>query len=134
MEVQIKMENEKGKIGIGNKEAMKLKPRKVKILGYRIEMQKDRNKTKDIGEKVIFIVRHPEKESNIEISSVSYEKLDEINTVGTWFKLDEDGKIMKGSALASMLTFIDASNLDDTVGKEMETKADDKGYLVLKAY
>ena len=54
------METEKGKIGIGNKETIALKPAKVKVLGYKIEMQKDKDK-KDVGEKVSMMVKHPAK-------------------------------------------------------------------------
>ena len=130
----MKMENEKGKIGIGNKENVSLKPSMVKILGYKIEMQKDKDQ-KEIGEKVSVICKHPDKPENIEISSVSYKKgKKEIRTSGLWFKLDVDGLIPKQSALAEFLRFIKANNLDETVGKDAMTELDEKNYLCFKAY
>lgn len=124
---------EKGKIGIGNKETIALKPAKVKVLGYKIEMQKDKEK-KDVGEKVSFMVKHPAKDDPIEISSVSYKKGKEIKTSGLWFKLDEDGLISKNSALAQLIIFSERVNLDELVGKDLDTELDDKGYLCFKAY
>ncbi len=124
---------EKGKIGIGNKETIALKPAKVKILGYKIEMQKDKEK-KDVGEKVSFMCKHPAKDDPIEISSVSYKKGKEIKTSGLWFKLDEDGLLSKNSALSQLLLHIGAINLDEVTTREIETELDDKGYLTFKAY
>jgi len=124
---------EKGKIGIGNRENVSLKPATVKILGYKIEMQKDKN-DKDVGEKVSVICKHPDKEEQIEISSVSYRKGKEIKTSGLWFKLDQDELIPKQSALANLLNSLNVKNLDDLVGKDALTELDDKNYLCFKAY
>jgi len=127
------MENEKGKIGIGNKEGVLLKPTMVKIVGFKIEMQKDKDQ-KEVGEKVSVICKHPDKPENIEISSVSYKKGKEIRTSGMWFKLDVDNLIPKQSALAEFLRFIKATNLDGIVGKDAMTELDEKNYLCFKAY
>lgn len=124
---------DKGKIGIGNKENVTLKPAKVKILKYTIEMQKDKDK-KDVGEKVTFTCHHPDKPEGIEISSISYRKGKEIKTSGLWFKLDIDGLIPKQSALASLLVILKVNNLDETIAKDIDTELDDKGYLCFKAY
>lgn len=126
-------EIERGKVEIGTKEYAKLKPEKVKIFGYKVEMQKDRNE-KDVGEKVSFICKHPDKPENIEISSIAYRKGKEIRTSGTWYQLDEDKLIAKNSALAILLVSLKAINLDETTGKEIATELDDRGYLVFKAY
>lgn len=124
---------EKGKIGIGTKENISLKPATVKILGYAIEMQKDKD-NKEVGEKVSVMCKHPDKTENIEISSVSFKKGKEIKTSGLWFKLDADNMIPKQSALASLLTFLNAGNLDEIVGKDAPTELDEKNYLCFKAY
>lgn len=124
---------EKGKVGIGNKENVLLKPAKVKILKYVVEMQKDKDK-KDVGEKVTFLCSHPEKPEGIDISSISYRKGKEIKTSGLWFKLDIDSLIPKQSALANLLVILKVNNLDECVGKDIETELDDKGYLCFKAY
>lgn len=123
-----------GKIGIGDKESVAtLKPASVKILGFKVEMQKDKN-NKNVGEKVSVICKHPDKTENIEISSVSYKKDKEIKTSGIWFKLDIDKKIVKNSALASFLGFLQVSNLDGIIGKDIATELDEKNYLCFKAY
>jgi len=129
------MENqtEIGKIGIGTKENVALKPASVKIVSYRVEMQENRD-GKVIGEKVAVSCKHPDKDEMIEISSVSYKKGKEIKTSGLWFKLDEDKMIIKQSALASFLINLNAENLDAIVGKDVSTELDEKGYLCFKCY
>lgn len=124
---------EHGKIGIGSKEVISLKPATVKILGWKIEMQKDKA-LKEIGEKVCIICKHPDKSEHIEISSVSFRKGKEIKTSGLWFKLDADQMIPKQSALANFLTHLQAHNLDELVGKDAQTELDEKNYLCFKAY
>lgn len=126
-------QTEIGKIGIGSKENISLKPAIVKVISYKVEMQKDRD-GKDVGEKVSVTCKHPDKEDNIEISAVSYKKGKEIRTSGLWFKLDEDKLIPKQSALAGFLSFIKAENLDAIVEREIPTELDDKNYLCFKAY
>jgi hypothetical protein len=128
------MQTDFGKIGIGTKEtATKLQPQKVKIVNYSVEMQKTKEGI-DVGEKVTFTCKHPAKEELIEISSVAYRKGKEIKTSGTWFKLDTDNCIVKGSATACLISSLKANNLEETRNKEVETELDDKGYLVFKAY
>jgi hypothetical protein len=121
-----------GKIGIGTKESVTLKPATVKIVSYKVEMQK--KDEKEIGNKVSVTCKHPDKDEFIEISSVSYRKGKEIKTSGLWFKLDSDGMIPKLSALASFINHLNVSNLDQIVGKDVVTELDDKNYLCFKAY
>lgn len=126
------MTDERGKTGIGTKETISLKPATVKIVGYRIEMQ--RKDGKDIGEKVAISCKHPDREENIEISSIAYKKGKEIKNSGLWWKLDADKLIPKQSALAQLLAVLKASNLDEIIGREAQTELDEKGYLCFKAY
>jgi len=131
-----KTENEKtdfGKIGIGTKENVALKPAFVKIISYKIAMQKNRD-NKEVGEKVALICKHPEKDEVIEISSVSYRKGKEIKTSGIWFNLDDDNLINKQSALACFLINLNAINLDQLIGMDIATELDEKNYLCFKAY
>lgn len=128
------METEKGKIGIGTKETVSLKPAMVKIIGFKIEMQKEKVSGKEIGEKVSVICKHPDKPENIEISTVSYRKGKEIKTTGLWFKLDADNLIPKSSGLAQLMNVLNAVCLDNLTGKEIMTELDEKGYLCFKSY
>jgi hypothetical protein len=126
-------ENEKyGIVGIGTKENVSLKPANVKILGFKVEMQRDKN-NQEVGEKVSVIVKHPDKPENIGISSVSFKKGKEIKTSGLWFNLDE-GLIPKQSALANFLQFLKVKNLNEITGKDVPTELDERGYLTFKAY
>ena len=122
-----------GSIKIGTKENVALKPALVKVISYKVEMQKNKD-GKDVGEKVAVTCKHPEKDETIEISAVSYKKGKEIKTSGIWFKLDEDGLIPKQSALAGFLVFLKAENLDGLVGKEVQTELDERNYLCFKCY
>lgn len=127
------MESNFGNIGIGTKDNVSLKPAIVKIMSYTVEMQKDKE-GKDVGHKVSCLCKHPDKTDLIEISAVAYRKGKEIKTSGLWFKQDDDGLIPKQSALASFLTFSNAKNLNELVGKDLMTELDEKNYLCFKAY
>lgn len=127
-----KMED-KLKIGIGTKEATTLKPMKLHILGMRIDTQKD-GSGKQIGEKVICICKHPEKEDTIQVSKVRFEKKKKLTDSGLWFKQDEDGNIQKNSALAVFLSYLNARSVSDLEGKFCESVLDEDGYLCFKAY
>ena len=116
------------KIGIGtlDRERVALKPAKVKIVGVKIE---ETAKAK----KVSFIVKHPDKEEPIKLSSVSYIMEKEVVTSGTWFNLDKEGKLQRDSATAILLRKIGALTIEDAVGKDCETELEGK-YLCFKAY
>jgi len=122
-----------GKIGVGTKENVSLKPAFVKVVSYKIAMQHNRD-DKEIGEKVSLTCKHPDKDELIEISAVSYRKGKEIKTSGMWFKLDADGLIPKQSALACFLVSLNAINLDQLIGMDIATELDEKNYLCVKAY
>ena len=137
-----KMENEtpennetvdKLNIGIGNKEMVSLEAKQVKILTVSVEEQKTKE-GKHVGEKVVCICKHPDKEEAIAISSVEYMKNKQIKTAGTWFNTDSDDKIQKGSALSFLMVKLGAASIKGLEGKDAETIIDDKGYLAFKAY
>jgi len=116
----------------GTIESEKLAPKNVKIVEIRVEaVSKDEKK---IGDKAVFVVKHPDKEDTIEISSVEYRKGKEIRTSGLWVGLDKEGKLQKGSALALLKDFYKAKVLSDLKDKELPTTEDDRGYLCFKAY
>lgn len=120
-----------GSLEIGTKELerTKLEPKKVKIVNWSVVPVE-----KAHAEKIEFEVKHPDKEENIYLSSVSLIDGKQVTTIGTWLNKDDEGKLQKGSALVRFLTKIGANNLDETKNKEIETELDDKGYLVFKAY
>lgn len=114
----------------GTEEMQKLEPKTVKI--EKIEVQEVGEKR---NKKVVFSVKHPDKEETIQISSVKYEqKGGKLATSGTWVNLDKQEKMQKGSALSNFIAFLNAKVLNELVGKEVLTVEDDKGYLCFKSY
>jgi hypothetical protein len=113
----------------GTKESVALKPKVVKIVKVTIDEVGDKG-----NKKAVFEVKHPDKEETVRISAVRYEQKGKLTVVGTWVNFDEDKKLRKGSTLAHLLGFLNAKNLVETQGKEVNTAEDDKGYLCFKAY
>lgn len=117
------------KIGIGNEEAITLKPVIVKVLSVEVKPFGKKN-----SKKVVCEVKHPDAEQPIHISSVKYELKKNLETSGLWVNLDSKKLIQKGSALAVFLNSIGAKSIEEINGKEIQTAQDDKGYLCFKAY
>ncbi|HDZ61017.1 MAG TPA: hypothetical protein ENH46_04895 [Candidatus Pacearchaeota archaeon] len=124
METQNELE-----LPIGTKETESLKPVDVKIESVKIQEVGDKG-----SKKVIFTVKHPDREETIEISAVKYEKNKGLIVSGLWFNLDEDEKIKKGSALALCMGFFKVENLKGFEGLEIPTTEDERGYLCIKSY
>ena len=127
--------NEKDKrlnIGVGTK-TTSLKPVAVDVVDVKIEPAESKD-NKYIGEKVVLICKHPDRQENIELSQAKYERGKVIETSGLWFKQDVDGKIPKDSALAALLKSANVSVIGDLIGKKLQTATGDRGFLLLKAY
>ncbi|KKK48590.1 hypothetical protein LCGC14_3143610 [marine sediment metagenome] len=121
--------------GIGDKEAPRLGPAKVTILGVTI---KRKNKKDEVMETplVTFLCKHPDSEEPIQINKVKIEEDGNLKVIGMWANVDEDKKILKGSSLAKVLSFIGCKTLKEVDGKTMEAidESKDSKYLCLKAY
>ena len=124
-------EQEKLKTGIGTKEPEKLGIAKVRILGIKFEPVKFGTKEQ---EKVNFVVKHPDKDESINLSKAKVERKDKLKFIGLWYSLDEDGNILKNSAVADVMRFLEIVSLEEATGKEIDTAQDEDGYLCLKAY
>ena len=116
------------KIGLGTLEQEKsmLKPAKVKIVRVSIESTSK-------AKKVVFECKHPDRNETVKISSVAFLENKQVKVVGTWFNLDKESKIQKGSALHLVLTKLQANSISDAVGKDIDTELDNN-YLCFKAY
>ena len=124
------METQKDlEIGIGSQEATSLKPAQVKIVSATIETVGTKN-----AQKVVFLVKHPDKEEIIKISELKFVKGNQITTSGTWLNKDDEGLIRKGSSLAILLQKLSANVIKETEGKDVDTELDSNGYLCFKAY
>ena len=86
------------------------------------------------GTKIIFHVTHPKSNELLQISKLTYLSGKTIKTTGIWFKLDNDGKLPFKSAIAELLRYKRKNKISELIGEQVETVADDNGYLVLKAY
>lgn len=124
-------EQNKLNISVGNIEAEKLEAKPVKIVSVGFRTVQFGNKE---NEKVAFVVKHPDKEETIEVSAVKHEVNNNLKEQGVWFSTDKEGKIQKGSALAHLMKSWGVSQLNETIGKEVPTVMDSKGYLCFKAY
>jgi len=123
-------QEEKYKKEIGTKEPKKLETGKVKVVGVRIDY-----KEKVKQDIVVFLVKHPDKDDPIELSSAKVlRQKDKLQVIGLWYGFDEDENIQKGTAIAEVMTFYDIPTLKDATGKDMETVEDEDGYLCIKAY
>ena len=78
-------------------------------------------------------MKHPDREEPILISAVAYLFDRAIKVSGTWFNLDKDGQLQKGSANVVLLQRIGAATLEESIGKEVDTELDGN-YLCFKAY
>jgi len=116
---------------ISDKDIEKLKPEPCKVKDIEIVdvMLSDQK-----GEKATFIVQHPEREDLIRISAAQFVRNKKITTSGTWISKDEEGKFLKASALAILMSFYGAATLRDMMGIEVQTALDGKGFLCIKAY
>lgn len=123
METQAEL---KAKIGNIEPERILLKPAKVKIVNVSIE---DTTKAK----KVVFEVKHPDKEETIKISSASHVVERNIKVSGTWLNLDKENNLQKSSTLVIFLQKIGADSIEGAIGKEVDTEMNGN-YLCFKAY
>jgi len=121
-----------GSVGVGKKAV--LRPLKVTVINFKVEMQKGKD-GKEFGDKLDVLVEHADaKDGQLSISKVKFMKNEKLKSAGLWFKLDEDGCIPHGSALAALLRHVGVDNVKALVGKQLDTCVDDEGYLIFKAY
>jgi len=125
METQNELNKTIGSLEPEKKEA--LKPTKVKIVKVNLRDTKK-------GQIVNCESKHPDKEENINISSVAYLRDKQIVNSGLWMTLDKQGNIQKGSALAVFLNKIGIECPKDLEGKEVDTELDENQWLCFKAY
>lgn len=119
------------KLGIGNEEAITLKPTIVKIDNIAIDEIEIKGKK---NKKVVCIVKHPDASDFIKISTVKYESKGKLETTGLWVNLDSKNLLRKGTALAILMNFAKVEAIEQLKGKELQTVPDEKGYLCFKAY
>ncbi len=125
MEEQTELNKEIGTIESEKKEV--LIPKEVEIVDVKLRDTKK-------GKIVECVVKYPERQDLIHISSLSYIRDREIVNGGLWFTLDKEEKIQKGSALAIFLKSVGVSKPTELIGKKVNTELDSKEWLCFKAY
>ena len=91
-------------------------------------------KSKEVGDKLVLKVKHPDVNQTVDISSVKRQMGDKLKVTGLWCNLDKDGKIPYKSALGAMLRFLGKSTIKDLKGEQVDTVENENGYLAIKAY
>lgn len=115
-------------IGTIEPKKISLKPAEVVIVNVSLE---DTVK----GKKVVFEIKHPDREEFVKLSSVAFLDGDSVRIVGTWMNTDSEGNILKTSALAKLLDFIGAKTPMEAKDKKIMTRFDKDGkYLCFKIY
>lgn len=123
---------------VGTKEKTSLSAKPVKVVGLAVESVKGKKGTdkqdKEVGKKLILIVKHPDREETIKLSELKIQKGDSLKVSTIWVNIDEDNNIAKGSLLDSLMDFYKVTTLRELEGKEIQTILDNLGYLCVKAY
>ena len=125
MTEQTELNKEIGTIDPEKKEV--LNPTKVKIVKVSLRDTKK-------GKIVNCESKHPDKEKNINISSLVYLRDKQVVNGGLWYSLDKEDNIQKGSALSVFMNKVGIKTLKELEGKEVDTELDDKQWLCFKAY
>ena len=86
------------------------------------------------SDKLKLIVKHPDRERELIISSVEYIDENQVKTSALWVRKDSKGKIKHNTALAHLLKYYNLHSISNIVGKPIQTTLDTKGYLCIKAH
>lgn len=117
------------KISQDESEEILLLPKRVMIVSVKIERRE-----KSSGTPIaVFECKHPDKETTIKISSVSFLDGKVIGNSGTWINLNKDNQFKPNSPLAKLLKKIGVDSLSQCEGKQIDTELEGK-YLTFKAY
>lgn len=120
---------------VGTKEQKKLEAKDVKVIDISIQDQFKKGEKEPVGKMAVFMCQHPDKTELIKISKVKYFKTeDKLAESGLWYNEDEDGLIVKGSALAKTISHYSKESLNKFIGTNLKTVPNAEGYLLIKAY
>lgn len=115
---------------IGDEERLTLTPKPVKVLEVSVVAVGEAKKAK----KIELSCKHPDRDEAIKMSNVKIENKGKLENSGLWLNKDSKGNLQKGSVLTNFLAFNNCKTIGELVGKELITTADEKKYLVFKAY
>lgn len=124
---------------IGNEEAKtSLDAKPVLVLGKVAEpvlgKAGSKNAGKEVGKKLTLIVKHPDREEPVKISSMIFVTGKTIKTSTMWINLDSKGDIQKGSHIAMLLEKYQVKTVNELEGKTLQTELDENKFLAIKVY
>ncbi len=121
---------------IGDKEIKKLEAKDVEVQGLRLDQKNKKGTDTVVGELLVLICKHPDREELIEFTKVKNLKGENLKVVGLWYSEDEDKNLQKGSAIAELLAFYKVNKIFDLEGKFVQTTEQSKDipYLCIKGY
>lgn len=121
---------------IGTKDFVSLTPKTVIVKNILLEEKKNKQTAKAVGKLVTLECLHPDIDDLIKISKVKMLQGDKLKVSGLWYNTDSEGRIQKGSAIATLLSKYNVQSLQALQNNSVETvqESDSSRYLVIKAY
>ena len=121
---------------IGNVELPKLEAKEVEIQGLRLDPKNKKGTETVVGELLVLICKHPDKDDLIEFTKIKILKGENLKVLGLWYSEDTEKDIQKGSAIAEFMSFVKVKVLDELIGKKVMTveQSKDVQYLCIKCY
>ena len=113
--------------------ALECKP--VTIVSVIIQTH-NKNKEKMDNELVNILCKHPDKEEPIKLTQIKWIDGDKMVNTSLFVAVDDDGKFMKDSGIARLLTFKGVSTLKALEGLQLDTvkESEKSKYMCLKCY
>jgi hypothetical protein len=121
---------------VGTKEQKALEGKPVVVLSKSLEpvIGKTKNVGKEIGKKLVLIVKHPDRQEPINLSQIVYIVGKNLRNTALWYSVDEDGNIQKGSPVAVLMKVAGVDTLAELDGKTLQTEVDESKFLTIKGY
>lgn len=121
---------------VGDKDIPRLEPKEVEIQGLRLDPKTKKGSDKVVGDLLVLICKHPDRDELLEISKVKILKGDNLRVISLWYSEDSDGNVQKGSGIAEFMKFFGVQKLIELEGKKVMTieQSKEESYLCIKAY
>ncbi len=114
-------------------QALECKPVEIK----EVVIQTENKEGKKMDNSLVNIMcKHPDKEELIKLTQVKRVNGDKMINTALFVTVDNDGKFMKDSGIAYLLSFMKVSALKELEGKMMDTvkESETSKYMALKCY
>lgn len=121
---------------IGDKDIPRLEPKEVEIQGLRLDPKTKKGSDKVVGDLLVLICKHPDRDELLEMSKAKILKGDNLKVMSFWYSEDTDGNVQKGSVIAEFMKFFEVQKLTELEGKTVMTieQSKEETYLCIKAY